>query len=62
MPLSHSLPEEVIVRGLDELYTQVYVFDVENILNNELNLYLSIGIILEIAINFIIEVHFSVEG
>lgn len=62
MPLSHSLPEEVIVRGLDELYTQVYVFDVENVLNNELNLYLSIGIILEIAINFIIEVHFSVEG
>jgi hypothetical protein len=62
VPLSHSLPEEVIVRGLDELYTQVYVFDVENVLNNELNLYLSIGIILEIAINFIIEVHFSVEG
>lgn len=62
MSLRHSLPEEIVFRSLNELHRQIYIFYVKNILYDELNFNLGINIFLEIALNLIVEVYFSVEG
>lgn len=62
MSLRHSLPEEIVVRSLNELHRQIYILYVKNILYDELNFNLGINIFLEIALNLIVEVYFSVEG